>query len=52
MFASAKIDLYASLDKKIEQHESALTGREEMLTAAQTRLVHESEGVLGRSVGM
>ena len=51
MFISAKVNLYASLDKKIELHESALTGREEMLTGAQTRLVHESEGVLGRSLG-
>jgi len=40
------------MDKKIEQHESALARREEKLSGAQTQLVHESEGVLGRSLGI
>ncbi|KAK2462966.1 hypothetical protein APHAL10511_005018 [Amanita phalloides] len=49
---SAKVDRYASLGKKLEQHGNILTEREEMLSAARTRMVEESESVLGTSLSM
>ncbi|KAF8629956.1 hypothetical protein AX17_005522 [Amanita inopinata Kibby_2008] len=48
---SSKVDLYASFDKKIENHNDTLHEREEMLSAVQAQLVKESESVLGRSLG-
>ncbi|PFH51093.1 hypothetical protein AMATHDRAFT_59798 [Amanita thiersii Skay4041] len=49
---SAKIDLFASFDKKLEEHDHLLAQREEKLSVVRSRLVKESESVLGRSLGM